>query len=233
MALRAGGSAPNITALLLRDSVALVSGQCGVPQWPGTTKLSPGVGQRRGHVPPPVAALDGNVTSPLHMVRCSVVSVSGHSGLPPCPSSTKLSLGMRGSFGVRPLQPPASLLHNAPFCEVCVSRCAKAPLGATHRFAPSRVHKTGVMQSGLRWGCGCRGTWALVRRFALGCWPPPTLGASPLRGIGPCAGLPVRPPWGLPQPSAQGSRRLTAANHNPYSWCKPSTAVCKQSAKHI
>ena len=54
MALRAGGSAPNITAFLLRESVALVSGQRGVPQWPGTTKLSRGVGQQRGHVGRPV-----------------------------------------------------------------------------------------------------------------------------------------------------------------------------------
>jgi len=54
MALRAGGSAPNITALLLRESVALVSGQCGVPQWPGTTKLSRGVGEQRGHAGRPV-----------------------------------------------------------------------------------------------------------------------------------------------------------------------------------
>lgn len=49
MALRAGGSAPNITAFLFRESVVLVSGQCGVPQWPGTTKLSRGVGEQRGH----------------------------------------------------------------------------------------------------------------------------------------------------------------------------------------
>ena len=37
------------------------------------------------------------------------------------------------------------------FCEVCASRCAKAPLGVAHRFAPSRVHKTGITLSGLRW----------------------------------------------------------------------------------
>ena len=49
MALRAGGSAPNITAFQPRESVALVSGQCGVPQWPGTTKLSRGFGGQRGH----------------------------------------------------------------------------------------------------------------------------------------------------------------------------------------
>ena len=141
---------------------------------------------------PPVAALGGNGTSPLDPVRCSVVSASGHGGIPPCPISTKLSRGVRGSCGARPLRPPASLLHNAAFCEVCGSRCAKAPLGAAHRFAPSRVHKTGVMQSGLRWSrshsrrrfpvvgtpyappsarpCGCRGTVALVRRCALCAW---------------------------------------------------------------
>ena len=49
MALRAGGSAPNITAFLLRESVVLVSGQCGVPQWPGTTMLSRSFGGQRGH----------------------------------------------------------------------------------------------------------------------------------------------------------------------------------------
>ena len=113
------------------------------------------------------------------------------------------------------------------------SRCAKAPLGVAHRYAPSRVSKIGLMQSVLRWvrshsrrrfpvvgtpyapptarPCACRGTWALVRRFALcsgqwpaashWCVPPPTLmlrrcAASALR-----AGLPVRPPRGLPHPA--------------------------------
>ena len=33
------------------------------------------------------------------------------------------------------------------FCEVAASRCAKAPLGAAHRFAPCRVYKTHPMQS--------------------------------------------------------------------------------------
>jgi hypothetical protein len=49
MALCAGGSAPNITTFHFRESVALVSGQCGVPQWLGSTKLSRGVGGQRGH----------------------------------------------------------------------------------------------------------------------------------------------------------------------------------------
>ena len=138
---------------------------------------------------PPVAALGGNGTSPLDSVRCSVVSASGHGGVPLCPSTTRLSLGMRGSCGTRPLRPPASLLNNAALPSVPASRCAKAPLGAGHRFAPCRVKATGVMQSGLRWRrshsrrrspvvgtpyaqpsarpCGCRGVLALVRRCAL------------------------------------------------------------------
>jgi hypothetical protein len=99
---------------------------------------------------------------------------------------------VRGSCGARPLRPPASLLHNAALPSVPASRCAKAPLGAGHRFAPCRVKATGVMQSGLRWSrshsrrrfpvvgtpyappsarpCGCRGTVALVRRCALCGW---------------------------------------------------------------
>jgi len=115
MALRAGGSAPNITALLSRESVALVSGQCGVPQWPGTTKLSRGIFQQRGHVSPPVAALVGNGTSPLDPVRCSVVSASGHGGIPPCPRTTRLSRGVRGSCGTRPLRQN----YITPHCPQC------------------------------------------------------------------------------------------------------------------
>ena len=83
MALCAGGSAPNITAFHFRESVALVSGQCGVPQWPGSTKLSRSILQQRGHVSPPVAALGGSGTSPLDSVRCSVVSVSARGAAAP------------------------------------------------------------------------------------------------------------------------------------------------------
>lgn len=113
----------------------------------------------------------------------------------PSPTARPGSRGVRGSCGTRPLRPPASLLHNAPLPSVPASRCAKAPLGAGHRFAPCWVKATGVMQSGLRWSrshsrrrfpvafapyappparpCGCRGTVALVRRCALcfGQWP--------------------------------------------------------------
>ena len=61
---------------------------------------------------------------------------------------------MRGSRGARPLRDPLrgpSGLHRVLFCEVAASRCAKAPLGVAHRFAPSRVYKTGITLSGLRW----------------------------------------------------------------------------------
>ncbi len=110
----------------------------------------------------------------------------------PSPAARPGCRGVRGSCGTRPLRPPASLLHNAALPSVPASRCAKAPLGAGHRFAPCRVKATGVMQSGLRWSrshsrrrfpvvgtsyappsarpCGYRGTWALVRRCALCGW---------------------------------------------------------------
>ena len=96
-------------------------------------------------------SLCGNPASPLVTVRCSVGSVSGHGRVPPCPGATRLSRGARGGCGTRPLRPHASLQRNAPFCEVAASRCAEAPLGVAHRFAPSRVYKTGITLSGLRW----------------------------------------------------------------------------------
>lgn len=89
-------------------------------------------------------------TSPLFLSSSSVALVSGHGGVPPWPSRTRLSRSPSRFCGARPLRPHAALLHNAAFCKVFASRCAKAPLGVAHRCAPSRVCKTGVMQSGLR-----------------------------------------------------------------------------------
>ena len=128
-------------------------------------------------------------------VRCSADMASARLRIvldQPSPAARPGRSAVRGSCGTRPLRPPASLLHNAAFCKVLASRSAKAPLGVAHRFAPSRVSKTGVMQSGLRWSrshsrrrfpvvgtpyappsarpCGCRGTVALVRRCALCGW---------------------------------------------------------------
>ena len=232
MALRAGGSAPNITAFVLRESVALVSGQCGVPQWPGTTRLSRGILQQRGHVPPPVAALGGNGTSPLDPVRCSVVSASGQGGVPPCPRTTRLSRGVRGSCGTRPLRPPASLLHNAALPSVSASQSqapfvaatASRPLGEGNRLyaklpslgtvaqpsaLPGRWHALRAAVCAplwLSWRCGISQALRALclvsgLRPVVWCVPRPTLvlrrcAASALR-----AGLPVRPPWGLPQPA--------------------------------
>ena len=132
-----------------------------------------------------------------------------------------------GTCGTRPLRPPASLLHKAALPSVPASRCAKAPLGAGHRFAPCRVKATGIMQSGLRWSrshsrrrfpvayapytppsvrpCGCRSAMALVRRYAL----------VPVGGLQPCT-LCVPPP---------AHRGLAAARH----W--PRAPVCP-SAPH-
>ena len=93
----------------------------------------------------------------------------------------------------------------------------KLRLVSTTAGAPSRVYKTGLMQSGLRWG-GLR-AWlcALLRRCAQcsGQWPaasdlvcaPAHPSALPLRGVGPARWLPVRPPRGLPQP-ARGNGAL-------------------------
>jgi len=95
-------------------------------------------------------SLGGGSTSPLSSVRCSVDPVSGQGGVPPCPGTTRLSLGCCGSCGACPLRVPLrgpSGLHRVLFCKVAASRCAKAPLGVVHRFAPSRVYKTHPMQS--------------------------------------------------------------------------------------
>ena len=59
--------------------------------------------------------------------------------------------GVRGVCDAPPLRPPATLLHKAAFQKVQGSRCAKSSLGAPHRCAPSRVSRTGLMQSGLHW----------------------------------------------------------------------------------
>jgi hypothetical protein len=142
--------------------------------------------------------------------RGSVVLVSGQCGVPPCPAITKLSRGVRCVCSVRPLRPPASLLHNAALPSVAASRCAKAPLGAGHRLRALRVKATGVLQSGLRWRrshsrrrfpvagapytppsarpCGCACTVALVRRCALCCR---------LVACGQSCGVCPRPPVGL------------------------------------
>lgn len=253
MALRARGSAPNITALQRLWVCWSVSSQGGVPPWLKSTRLAPGASGRAvmSAVPPfaqgRFAPRAAHLTSPLCVACASVVQsvapaspgpactrlsrgfglqrghvgraafclscaarfrvsapnitafrqlgvcgflVSGHGGVPPWPGSTGLSRSHSCFCGARPLRPHAALLHNAAFWKVLASRCAKAPLGVAHRCAPSRVSKTGVMQSGLRLGTvaqpsalpgrwralrtaarrpgGCRCSRALVRRFAHG-----------------------------------------------------------------
>ncbi len=101
------------------------------------------------------------VTSPVlrkyWSVRCGAVMVSARLRIvldQPSPTARPGSRGVRCSvvhprYG-HPLRGPSGL-HKAALPSVPASRCAKAPLGAGHRFAPRRVKATGVMQSGLRW----------------------------------------------------------------------------------
>ena len=110
-----------------------------------------------------------------------------------------------------PLRPHAALLHKAAFWKVAGSLCAKAALGASHRCAPSRVSKIGLMQSGLRSAAGasvvsasrslarpmrCR-LCALVLVRRRGVWS----GASRsvlVSGLRPSCGVCPRPPWASP-----------------------------------
>ena len=74
------------------------------------------------------------------------------------PTASPLTSCTRLSRSTRPLRPPASLLHNALFCEVVTSHCAGFVLCCLPLRA-LRVYKTGVMQSGLRWVCGWPVLW--------------------------------------------------------------------------
>ena len=74
------------------------------------------------------------------------------------PTASPLTSCTRLSRSTRPLRPPASLLHNALFCEVVTSHCAGFVLCCLPLRA-LRVYKTGVMQSGLRWVCGWPALW--------------------------------------------------------------------------
>jgi hypothetical protein len=101
---------------------------------------------QRGHVGSPVAVAWWQPNITAYFVRCSVGYVSGHGGVPPCPGTTKLSRGVRGSCGSRPLRQS----YITPHCPQCppVSRkllLCPAPLRAL------RVKATGVMQNCLRW----------------------------------------------------------------------------------
>ena len=53
------------------------------------------------------------------------------------PTASPLTSCTRLSRSTRPLRPPASLLHNALFCEVVTSHCAKAPFVLPTASRPS------------------------------------------------------------------------------------------------
>ena len=187
---------------------------------------------QRGHVSPPVAALGGSGTSPLYVVRCSVVSASGHGGVPPCPRTTRLSRGVRGSCGTRPLRPPASLLHNAALLSASASQ-SQAPFVAATASRPSgesnrRYAKLPTLErshSRRRFpvsSCPTRRRlralvavvapwhWSGAARCVVGQWPaashlvcaPAHPCASPLRGISPARWSARPPPMGAPSARA-------------------------------
>ena len=154
-------------------------------------------------------------------VRCGAVIVSARWRIvldQPSPAAWPGSHGMRGSCGIRPLRPHAALLHKAAFCKVLASRCAKAPLGVAHRCAPSRVSKTGLMQSGLRWRAGASAVGAprshsrpTPRRLcALGVVVAPGHWSGAARFVLVSGLRPVM--WCVPPPTHRG---LAAARHWP------------------
>ena len=232
-ALRAGVCVPNTTADLNRCSVVLASGKGGVPPLPSTTKLSPGVLLQRGHARHAAHGLalsrcgSAYQAPPLYPVRCSLASVSGQGGLPPCPGTTRLSRGVRGSCGTRPLRQS----YIKPHCPQCqpVSRkllWCPAPLRAL------RVKATGFMQNCLgwvrshsrrrfpaasapyappagslvavvalwHWSGALRSVLVSGLRPVMLCVPPPTLGGLPLRGFGPARHCPSAPQGGSLSP---------------------------------
>ena len=103
MALRAWGSAPNITALHRLCVCCSVSSQGGVPPWLKSTRLTPGAsGSAVMPAGPPYAQgrfapRAARLTSPL----CGVGCVAAQSVAPasPGPGSTRLSRGFGGRSG--------------------------------------------------------------------------------------------------------------------------------------
>ncbi len=175
-ALRADGSAPNITAYLSRESVASVSGNGGVLPLPGTRSIgqcSASVSQlprrrqihtilRRATAP----ALSSYAVMPCALAVCAafraarprapgitvvpnlggVVSVSGHGGVPPWPSPTRLSRSFVLQRGHASRAAPAALplrgispVSSRQASPLCPSRCVVARSVATAEYGPCQV----------------------------------------------------------------------------------------------
>jgi hypothetical protein len=163
-------------------------------------------------------------------VRCGADMVSArlHIVLDQPSPAARPGCCVRGSCGVRPLRqsyitphcpqcPPVSrrlLLWQPPLRALRVKatgRYAKLPSPGTVAQPSALPGRVCALRAASWLPGGCRGAVALVRRFAQrsGQWPaainvvcaPPTLWASPLRGIGPALVCPSAPK-GLPQPRA-------------------------------
>ena len=176
-ALRLGRHAQHHRFALYRRSGFLVSGKGGVPPLPSSTRLSREQCKQRGHAAPPVAALGGNAASPLSVMGWSVLSASGHGGVPPWPSIQSAGQRRRraASHGsALPLRPHATLLHKAAFPKVWAVAALKLRLVPTPLRA-LRVSETGLMQSGLRLAAGASAVGAprsWVHALRAAAWSP-------------------------------------------------------------
>jgi hypothetical protein len=127
------------------------------------------------------------------------------------PTASPLASCTRLSRSTRTLRPPASLLHNALFCEVVTSHCAKAPFVLPTASRPAGLqNRRYVKWPSLVGWLAC--TVASVRRCAHSPsqWPaashvvcaPAHPCASPLRGISPARWSARPPPEGAPSARA-------------------------------
>ena len=164
---------------------------------------------------------NGMATSPTAFVlHRSVASNSWQGGVPPyqgswcrlaCASCWQdcmvfVAVVALARYGHRLRRP--SGLHRVLFCEVVASHCAKAPFGVAYRWRALPGLQNPPYAKSLRWWLRSAVTvaWSgaarIVRAVACGqsspVYPAPPSGASPLRGIGPCAPVAHPPPAGAP-----------------------------------
>ena len=124
----------------------LVSGQGGVPPWPGPTMLSRSVGLQRGHaVAPPITrarcALCGAPASPLSPVWCSVLWSVAKAGYGPGQVLAVLHCAGKRAAATRSRLACASPRGPSPSArlEVRVVRCTWARARCGHSLRALRV----------------------------------------------------------------------------------------------
>ena len=190
MALRACGIAPNITAFVLRESVALVSEHGGVPPCPITTKLS-----RDVHV----VVTHARYGHPLRFY------ITPH--CPQCPPVAALKLRLVPVTAARPVG-----LRQQALCKVAFAGVGRTAVGASRSLARPTRRRLRVLVVVV-----APGHWSGAARCVAGQWPaashvvcaPAHPCASPLRGLSP-ARWSSRPPT-VGAPSARAPAWLVFA----------------------